>query len=47
MKRLYFNNNFSKKIGKLSFNDGKTPIELNLNTLDITTNRNYEKNKLI
>ena len=36
-----------KKIGKLSLNDGKTPIELNLNTLDMTTNRNYEKNKLI
>ena len=39
----FFDNEFSEDIGKILFNGGKTPINLNLNTPDMTSNGNYEK----
>lgn len=39
----FFDNEFSEDIGKILFNGGKTSINLNLNTPDMTSNGNYEK----
>ena len=39
----FFDNDFSEDIGKILFNGGKTPLNLNLNTPDMTSNGNYEK----
>lgn len=39
----FFNNEFSEDIGKILFDGGKTPANLNLNTPDMTSNGNYEK----
>lgn len=39
----FFDNDFSEDIGKILFDGGKTPINLNLNTPDMTSNGNYEK----
>lgn len=39
----FFDNEFSEDIGKILFNGGKTPVNLNLNTPDMTSNGNYEK----
>ena len=39
----FFDNEFSEDIGKILFDGGKTPINLNLNTPDMTSNGNYEK----
>ena len=39
----FFDNEFSEDIGKILFNGGKTPLNLNLNTPDMTSNGNYEK----
>ena len=38
-----FENEFSEDIGKVLFNGGKTSLNLNLNTPDMTSNGNYEK----
>ncbi len=39
----FFDNEFSEDIGKVLFEGGKTSLELNLNTPDMTSNGNYEK----
>ena len=39
----FFDNEFSEDIGKILFNGGKTTLNLNLNTPDMTSNGNYEK----
>lgn len=39
----FFEHQFSEDIGKILFNGGKTPVNLNLNTPDMTSNGNYEK----
>lgn len=39
----FFDNEFSEDIGKILFAGGKTPINLDLNTPDMTSNGNYEK----
>lgn len=39
----FFDNEFSEDIGKILFNGGSTPLNLNLNTPDMTSNGNYEK----
>lgn len=39
----FFDNEFSEDIGKILFNGGKTALNLNLNTPDMTSNGNYEK----
>lgn len=39
----FFDNEFSEDIGKILFNEGKTALNLNLNTPDMTSNGNYEK----
>lgn len=39
----FFDNEFSEDIGKFLFNGGKTALNLNLNTPDMTSNGNYEK----
>lgn len=39
----FFDNEFSEDIGKILFDGGKTPVNLNLNTPDMTSNGNYEK----
>ena len=39
----FFENEFSEDIGKVLFNGGKTSLNLNLNTPDMTSNGNYEK----
>lgn len=39
----FFDNEFSEDIGKILFNGGKSPLKLNLNTPDMTSNGNYEK----
>ena len=39
----FFDNEFSEGIGKILFNGGKTALNLNLNTPDMTSNGNYEK----
>lgn len=39
----FFDNEFSEDIGKILFDGGKTPLNLNLNTPDMTSNGNYEK----
>ena len=39
----FFDNEFSEDIGKILFSGGKTPLKLNLNTPDMTSNGNYEK----
>lgn len=39
----FFDNEFSEDIGKVLFNGGKTSLNLNLNTPDMTSNGNYEK----
>lgn len=39
----FFENEFSEDIGKVLFNGGKTSLNLNLNTPDVTSNGNYEK----
>lgn len=39
----FFDNGFSEDIGKILFNGGKTALNLNLNTPDMTSNGNYEK----
>lgn len=39
----FFDNEFSLDIGKILFDGGKTPVNLNLNTPDMTSNGNYEK----
>ena len=39
----FFDNEFSEDIGKILFEGGKTLINLNLNTPDMTSNGNYEK----
>lgn len=39
----FFDNEFSEDIGKVFFSGGKTPLKLNLNTPDMTSNGNYEK----
>lgn len=39
----FFDNEFSEDIGKVLFSGGKTPLKLNLNTPDMTSNGNYEK----
>ena len=39
----FFDNEFSEDIGKILFDGGKTPLKLNLNTPDMTSNGNYEK----
>lgn len=39
----FFDNGFSLDIGIILFNGGKTPLNLNLNTPDMTSNGNYEK----
>lgn len=39
----FFDNEFSEYIGKILFNGGKTALNLNLNTPDMTSNGNYEK----
>ena len=39
----FFDNDFSEDIGKILFAGGKTPVNLNLNTPDMTSNGNYEK----
>ena len=39
----FFDNDFSEDIGKILFNGGKTALNLNLNTPDMTSNGNYEK----
>lgn len=39
----FFDNEFSEDIGKILFDGIKTPINLNLNTPDMTSNGNYEK----
>ena len=39
----FFDNEFSEDIGKILFDGGKTPLNLNLNTPDMTSNCNYEK----
>lgn len=39
----FFDNEFSLDIGIILFNGGKTPLNLNLNTPDMTSNGNYEK----
>ena len=39
----FFDNEFSEDIGNILFNGGKTALNLNLNTPDMTSNGNYEK----
>lgn len=39
----FFDNEFSEDIGKILFDGGKTTLNLNLNTPDMTSNGNYEK----
>lgn len=39
----FFDNEFSEDIGKILFDGGETPVTLNLNTPDMTSNGNYEK----
>ena len=39
----FFDNEFSEDIGKILFSGVKTSLKLNLNTLDMTCNGNYEK----
>ena len=39
----FFDNEFSEDIGKILFDGGKTPVNLNLNTPDMTSNGNNEK----
>lgn len=39
----FFENEFSEDIGKVLFNGGKTSLNINLNTPDMTSNGNYEK----
>ena len=39
----FFDNEFSEDIGKILFNGGKTALNLNLNTPDMTSNGNYKK----
>lgn len=39
----FFDNEFSEDIGKILFDGGKAPLNLNLNTPDMTSNGNYEK----
>ena len=39
----FFRNEFSEDMGKILFDGLKTPINLNLNTPDMTSNGNYEK----
>jgi len=39
----FFDNEFSEDIGKILFDGGKTLMNLNLNTPDMTSNGNYEK----
>lgn len=39
----FFDNEFSEDIGKILFNGGKTEVNLDLNTPDMTSNGNYEK----
>lgn len=39
----FFDNEFTEEIGKIIFEGGKTPVNLNLNTPDMTSNGNYEK----
>lgn len=39
----FFDNEFSEDIGKILFNGGKTALNLNLNTPDMTSNGNYVK----
>lgn len=39
----FFDNEFSEDIGKILFKGGKTALNLNLNTPDMTSNGNYEK----
>lgn len=39
----FFEHEFSEDIGKILFNGGNTPKNLNLNTPDMTSNGNYEK----
>lgn len=39
----FFDNAFSEDIGKILFNGGKSKLNLNLNTPDMTSNGNYEK----
>lgn len=39
----FFDNEFSEDVGKVLFDGLKTPVNLNLNTPDMTSNGNYEK----
>ena len=39
----FFEHEFSEDIGKILFDGGKTSVNLNLNTPDMTSNGNYEK----
>lgn len=39
----FFDNEFSEDIGKILFNGDNAPLNLNLNTPDMTSNGNYEK----
>lgn len=39
----FFDNDFSENIGKLLFEGGKSSLNLNLNTPDMTSNGNYAK----
>ena len=39
----FFDNALSEDTGKILFNGGKTPMNLNLNTPDMTSNGNYSK----
>ena len=39
----FFDNEFSEDIGKILFDGGKSPVNLNFNTPDMTSNGNYEK----
>ena len=39
----FFDNCFSEDVGKVLFNGGKSLVDLNLNTPDMTSNGNYEK----
>lgn len=39
----FFEHEFSENIGKILFDGGETPLQLDLNTPDMTSNGNYEK----
>ncbi len=39
----FFDNKFSEDIGKILFDGGRTSVNLNLNTPDMTSNGNYQK----